>query len=157
MHIGRYQVVAELGRGGMGTVYKALDPENGKMVAIKTLTGAGGTHPHLRLTLVREARLEGQLTHPNIVTVYDIAQHKGWLYIVMEYLEGAPLDRIIRSKVQIPLSDKLNIVVQACAGLGHAHSRGVVHRDIKPANLFVLRNGSLKIVDFGIAKEEKQN
>jgi serine/threonine protein kinase len=152
MQIGKYQVVAELGHGGMGIVYKALDPENGNPVAIKMLTGMGAIHPDARMGLVREARTAGQLTHPNIVRVYDIGQHKGRLYIVMEYLEGCSLDRIIKVQPQISLEHKLGLIISLCNGLDYAHSKGVVHRDIKPANTFVLKGGAPKIVDFGIAK-----
>jgi serine/threonine protein kinase len=151
MQIGNYEVVAEVGHGGMGIVYKAVDLENGNPVAIKMLTGMGAIHPDARMRLVREARTAGQLAHPNIVRTYDIGQHKGWLYIVMEYLEGCSLDRIIKVQAPIPLEYKLHLIISLCNGLSYAHSKGVVHRDIKPANTFVLKSGSAKIVDFGIA------
>ena len=101
--------------------------------------------------LVREARTAGNLRHRNIVRVYDIGQHKGWLYLVMEYLEGEPLDRHTKAGNALPIRDKVGILIQLCSGLAYAHSFGVVHRDIKPANIFVLPDGAVKILDFGLA------
>ena len=152
MNIGPYEIVSEIGRGGMGVVYKAKDPRNGQFVAIKLLTGMGAVNPHRRMGLVREARVTSQLRHPHIVRIHDIGQHKGMLYLVMELLEGRPLDRIVLDRPVVHLRDKLNLMIQLCSGLGYAHAHGVLHRDIKPANIFMLNGGPLKIVDFGLAK-----
>jgi serine/threonine protein kinase len=152
MNIGPYEIVSEIGRGGMGVVYKAKDPRNGKFVAIKLLTGMGAVDPHSRMGLVREARVTSQLRHPQIVRTYDIGQHKGMLYLVMELLEGHSLDRIVKHREVVPVRDKLNLMIQLCSGLGYAHAHGVLHRDIKPANIFIHNSGSLKIVDFGLAR-----
>jgi serine/threonine protein kinase len=164
MQIGKYEIVGTLGRGGMGIVYKARNPEDGSVVAIKMLTGMGAIKPEARMRLVREARTVGQLAHPNIVTVYDIGQHDGWLYIVMEYLEGFSLDQFIARQrfcldrgvtvqPKLSLHAKLRAIVKLCAGLDFAHSKGIVHRDIKPGNIFVrLQDTEIKIVDFGISK-----
>jgi len=152
MNIGPYEIISEIGRGGMGVVYKATDPRTGQFVAVKMITGMFAGNPRSRMGLVREARLASQLQHPHIVTVHEIGQHKGALFIVMEYLEGTSVDRIVKHRSDIPVAVKLNAVIQLCAGLSYAHAQGVVHRDIKPANLFMLTSGSLKIVDFGLAK-----
>ncbi|MGC1620416.1 MAG: serine/threonine-protein kinase [Candidatus Acidiferrum sp.] len=152
MKIGDYEVIKEIGHGGMGVVYKAKDSQNDRLVAIKMLTGAGARDPRERMGLVREARAAGGLKHQNIVTVFDIGQHNGWLYLVMEYLSGGSLDQVLRSSVHLSLVQKLNIMVQVCAGLGYAHARGVIHRDIKPHNIFLPRGLPVKIVDFGLAK-----
>jgi serine/threonine protein kinase len=151
-NIGTYEVLSEIGRGGMGVVYKCKNPRTGELVAIKLLTGARAVKPYGRMGLVREARVTGQLQHPHIVRIHDIGQHEGRLYLVMELVEGCPLDRIIKHRLVVDLRDKLNLMIQLCSGLGYAHAHGVLHRDIKPANILRLNNGQLKIVDFGIAK-----
>jgi serine/threonine protein kinase len=152
MNIGPYEVVAEIGHGGMGVVYKAKEPRTDRLVAIKMLTGINAQTPDGRMGLVREARTAGELLHPNIVAILDIGQHKGWLYIVMEYLEGFSLELILKSPVHIEPARHVNLAIQVCSGLSYAHTRGIIHRDIKPGNIFVLKNGPIKIVDFGLAK-----
>jgi serine/threonine protein kinase len=157
MNIGPYQVVSQLGKGGMGVVYKATDPRSDQTVAIKMITGASALDRRGRIGLVREAHTTSDLHHPNIVRVVDIGQHKGWLYIVMEFLDGRTLDHIVRHRTPLTVPDKLQIILQLCAGLGHAHAKGVVHRDIKPANVFLLHSGAVKVVDFGLAKLAELN
>jgi protein kinase-like protein len=152
MSIGPYEVISELGRGGMGVVYKARDPRNGQFVAVKLLTGMGAVNPRGRMGLVREARITSQLRHPHIVRIHDIGQHKGSLFLVMEYLEGSSVDRIVKLRPAVHLRNRLSVMLQLCSGLGYAHARNVLHRDIKPANMFMLKSGPLKIVDFGLAK-----
>jgi serine/threonine protein kinase len=149
-HIGKYEILAELGRGGMGVVYRAEDKNIGREVAIKTLTDAT---PELRQRFLVEAR-SGVLNHQNIVTVYDFGEQDGNPYIVMEYLHGDSLEKVLRATKPLTLVEKLEIVRQVCQGLGYAHQKGVVHRDIKPANVMVLPDGHIKIVDFGIARLE---
>ncbi len=151
MNIGPYAVISEIGRGGMGVVYKAQNPTDSRTVAIKMISGIQALDETHRMGLVREARTAGNLRHPNIVRVYDIGQHKGWLYLVMEYLEGVPLDRCIKAENSLPICDKVSILIQLCSGLAYAHSFGIVHRDIKPANVFVLADQTIKILDFGLA------
>ena len=146
--IGRYDVVAELGRGGMGIVYRGEDRLIGREVAIKTLTEAT---PELRDRFYVEAR-SGILNHPNIVTVYEFGDHEGIPYIAMEYVSGDSLEKILRSGRKLTLLESLSIIEQLCSGLGYAHQNRVVHRDIKPANLIVQPDGKVKIVDFGIAR-----
>ncbi len=148
-HIGRYKIVDELGRGGFGLVYRAYDPTVGRQVAIKILTQVS------RDVLTRfrnEAQVAGNLRHENIVTVYEYGTHEEAPFIAMEYLEGEDLHHIITSKKPLTLLEKCNIMSQVAEGLDCAHKSGVIHRDIKPANIMVLRDGRVKIMDFGIAR-----
>ena len=150
--IGKYDVVEVLGKGGMGIVYKATDSRIGRMVAIKMMTGGFAENPDLLKRFYREAQSTGMLQHPNIVIVYDLGDQDGNPYLVMEYLEGEPLDKMIAGKRELSMVEKLGFIIQCATGLNYAHQRGIVHRDIKPANLMVLKNGDCKIVDFGIAR-----
>jgi eukaryotic-like serine/threonine-protein kinase len=150
--IGKYEVLDTLGRGGMGVVYRAIDPRIGRLVAIKMITGDYAKDPDYLNRFYREARSTGTLQHANIVTVYDLGDQDGVPYLVMEYLEGEPLDKIIGSRRDLSLPDRLDIIIQACNGLQYAHQHGVVHRDIKPGNIMVLKDGNVKLVDFGIAR-----
>jgi serine/threonine-protein kinase len=152
--IGPYGVVGEVGRGGMGVVYKATDPARDRTVAIKMIQGQAAANSQGRMGLVREARAAGSLRHTNIIEVYDIGQHKGWLYIVMEYLHGAPLHKIISRGNTLQLAQKLRIIIDVCDALDYAHSRGIVHRDVKPGNIFLTRDYVAKVVDFGLAVQD---
>src|SRR5277367_1047204 len=154
--IGKYEIIRELGRGGMGIVYLAEDKRIGRKVAIKTLTEGYTGQPDMLERFYREAQA-GILQHPNIVIVYDLGDEDGVPFIVMEYVTGDPLDKIITSGRALPLIDRLSIIEQVCAALGYAHQRGVVHRDIKPANVIVQPDGHAKIVDFGIARVQSSN
>ncbi len=149
--IGKYEITGVLGRGGMGVVYRAEDKRIGRLVAIKTLTENFSGQPEMLERFYREAQA-GILQHPNIVIVYDLGDEDGVPFIVMEYVSGDPLDKLISSGRQIHIIDKLSIIEQVCLALGYAHQRGVVHRDIKPANVIVQQDGVAKIVDFGIAR-----
>ena len=135
----------------MGIVYRAEDKRIGRQVAIKTLTEGFSGQADMLERFYREAQA-GILQHPNIVVVYDLGDQDGVPFIVMEYVNGDPLDKIISSGKPLPLIDKLSIIEQVCAALGYAHQRGVIHRDIKPANVIVQPDGHAKIVDFGIAR-----
>jgi tetratricopeptide (TPR) repeat protein len=146
--IGKYEILAELGHGGMGVVYKALDRQLDRLVAIKMIIGAT---PELLKRFNVEARSTASLQHPNIVTIHDFGEQAGSPYLVMEFLEGMSLDTLIKSGKPLSLVTKLNICVEICNGLHYAHERGIIHRDVKPANVMVL-DGSVKIVDFGIAR-----
>lgn len=146
--IGKYRVTGELGRGGMGVVYKGEDRQIGRQVAIKTLTDVT---PELRERFYIEAR-SGILSHQNIVTVYEVGEHEGRPFIAMELVEGESLEKVLRERKRLPPPEALSIVEQICAGLGHAHRHGVVHRDVKPANVLVRPDGRVTIVDFGIAR-----
>jgi tRNA A-37 threonylcarbamoyl transferase component Bud32 len=147
--IGKYEVVDLIGRGGMGVVYKARDPQLDRLVAIKMIIGA---NPALLKRFDVEARSTAGLQHQNIVTIYDFGNQDGNPYLVMEYLEGSSLESAISSGRTISLANKLRICINICNGLAYAHERGIIHRDIKPANVMLLNDDSVKIVDFGIAR-----
>jgi len=158
LQIGSYTVASVLGKGGMGTVFKAFSP-HGQPVAIKMIGGLlakpnAKAKEANRIALVREARLAAELRHPNIVKIYDIGLEKGHLYVVMEYLQGAPLDRHIRNHA-INVSEALRIGAELCDALSYANSRGIIHRDVKPQNVFIMKNGSVKLLDFGLARPSK--
>ena len=149
--IGRYEILAELGHGGFGRVFRGLDPTVGRQVAVKTLIADGDAGMLTRFR--NEAAASGRLRHPNIVTIYDFGEHEGVPYIVMELLEGRDLQHAIEEPARMPLSllQKIQIMTQIASGLGHAHASGIIHRDVKPANVMLLNDGSVKIMDFGIA------
>ena len=150
--IGKYEVIDVIGKGGMGIVYRAKDPFLDRLVAIKIMTINSAEYPDLLDRFFREAKATASFQHPNIVTVYELGEHEGSPYLAMQYLEGASLEAIIRSHQNLTLLQKLDIIIQACHGLAYAHQLKVVHRDIKPGNIMVLKDGSVKIVDFGIAR-----
>lgn len=150
--IGKYDILETIGRGGMGVVHKATDPVLGRLVAIKMMTDAFSDDPELLKRFYREAQSTARLTHPNIVTVYDMGDEEGIPYLVMQYLEGESLHAIIKSRRNMSLLTKANYLLQICHGLQYAHEHRITHRDIKPANIMVLPDGTVKIVDFGIAR-----
>jgi serine/threonine protein kinase len=154
--VGRYQIVSELGRGAMGIVYKALDPAIGRTVAIKSIRLQDLTdeteRSRLRERLFREAQSAGILSHPNIVTIYDIAEEDGMAYIFMEFVNGPPLERMLKVEQTPDKETLLSIFRQTAAALDYAHKKGIVHRDIKPANIMIHEDGTAKITDFGVAK-----
>jgi len=153
--IGKYEVIDLLGRGGMGLVYRAFDRQLNREVAIKTVTEGFTGDQEMMKRFYQEAAKTGALKHPNIVTVYDLGEQDGFPYIVMEYLSGDPLDRLIQSGKSQPLALKLRIIEQVCNALGYAHRSDVIHRDVKPANVIVQSDGVVKLLDFGIARQEK--
>lgn len=154
--IGRYQIQGELGRGAMGVVYKARDPKIGRDVAIKTIRIAEKADPSeqqkLRERLFREAQSAGILSHPGIVTIYDISEENGMAYIAMEFVEGMTLESLIQQGQAGGLQFLSDLVEQAAGALDYAHGKGIIHRDIKPANIIVRPDGQIKITDFGIAR-----
>jgi hypothetical protein len=150
--IGRYLVKGRIGKGGMGMVYRGLDEALEREVAVKTLVAEGGFDADSRRRFAVEAKAAARLSHPNIVTVHELGEDRGILFIAMEMLPGADLESLLRSGEALPLAEKLDIVAQVCRGLAYAHERGVVHRDIKPSNVRLLDDGTAKIMDFGIAK-----
>ncbi len=154
---GRYEILAELGRGGFGQVYRAIDPTLDSMVAIKTLSVDNDAAVLARFR--NEAAASRRLRHPNIVTIYDFGEQDGMPFIVMELLEGQDLQRVIESRKPLPLWHKIQIMIQVASGLADAHAHGIVHRDVKPANIMLLPDGNVKIMDFGIAlvSQETQN
>jgi eukaryotic-like serine/threonine-protein kinase len=150
--LGKYEIVSELGRGGMGVVYKARDPLIKRLVALKTITSSFTGNTNLLERFYQEARSAGALQHPNIVTIYELGDENGTPFIAMEYLQGETLEALIARRVAIPLAVKLGYFVQVSEGLQYAHEHGVIHRDIKPGNIMVTAEGAAKIVDFGIAR-----
>jgi len=147
--IGRYKNLQRIGRGGMGTVYRALDPAIGRTVAIKVLLV---DDPQFRARFQQEVRAAGTLTHQHIVSIYDYGESEGRPYIVMEYVDGRSLADVLHDRFPLTLAHRLRLVQQLCAALEYAHAHGVVHRDIKPANVMLDQHGDLKVVDFGISK-----
>ena len=150
--IGKYRILERIGRGGMGSVYKAHDPVLDRMVALKVVSAETDHTDELRARFFREAQACAKLSHPNIVTIHDLGEADGNLFIVMELLEGDELRQVIAKRSIANLEDKFPLMIQICDGLEFAHDKGIVHRDVKPANIFVLRNGQVKILDFGIAQ-----
>jgi eukaryotic-like serine/threonine-protein kinase len=160
-NMGRYQIVGELGKGAMGTVYKGLDPAINRYVALKTIRLDFVNDPdeleELKERLYREAQAAGKLSHPNIVTIYDVGNEGTLQYIAMEYLEGQTLEDMIRKKVQFNYKIVAQIITQICSALEYAHSQGIIHRDIKPANIMVLNDYKIRVMDFGIARVDSSS
>jgi eukaryotic-like serine/threonine-protein kinase len=149
---GRYRVADVLGRGGMAVVYLARDDELERPVAIKVLAGHLADDPAFRDRFVREARLAAALSHPNVVQIYDAGEDDGTPYIVMEYVDGRSLADELEQERRLDAGRVVDLGVQVCAGLEHAHAAGLVHRDVKPGNLLLGEGGTVKIADFGIAR-----
>ncbi len=152
LQFGKYEILGELGRGGMGAVYKGRDTIIGRDVAIKIIHEQAINTPGIKKRFYREAQSAGRLSHQNITIVYDVREEDGKPFIVMEYLEGRDLSEILKAGTSLSNQDKLSIAMQICRGLQYAHEQGVIHRDIKPANVRVLPSGRIKIMDFGIAR-----
>lgn len=150
--VGPYKIVREIGRGGMGVVYLAEDPRQGRRAAIKLLAPHLSTDPQARRRLLAEARAASRLDHPNICEILEVSEtDDGLLYLAMPFYEGETVAQRMTDG-PLPLEQALRIAMQAAAGLGRAHAAGVVHRDIKPSNLMLAEDGSVKILDFGVAK-----
>ena len=148
--IGRFSIADVLGRGGMGEVYKAFDPTLQRTVAVKTVR-PDIDRPEYLERMMREAQACARLSHPNIVTVYEAGQVDGLVYIVMEYLQGKNLADVLDAKT-LSFEDKLRVVIKVLEALHHAHGLDVVHRDIKPSNIHIGVDGSIKLMDFGLAR-----
>ncbi len=151
---GRYRFDDEIGRGGMGVVYRAFDIRLERIVALKTVRFADKSPEQMdRLVqrFIRECKVVASLNHPNLVTVFDAGESEGILYLVMEFVKGKTLQQIIREKKSMPLDEAASCIAQVCDGLEFAHRAGIVHRDIKPANIMILDNGLAKVMDFGLA------
>ena len=150
--IGRYEVIERVGRGGMGVLYRGRDPVLDREVAIKVMAGDFSTDESARSRFFREARASARLQHRNIVTIFEFAEDTGTPYIAMEFLRGQSLSQRLQSQPPLTLVQKLDIVTQLLTGLHYAHEQGIVHRDVKPANVWLLDDGTVKLLDFGIAK-----
>jgi len=155
-NLGRYQITGSLGKGAMGHVYKGIDPAINRPVALKTIRLDFVNDPEemaeLKERLFREAQAAGKLSHPNIVTIYDVGSEGHLQYIAMEYLEGQTLEEMIKRKVKFNYRIISQMIVQICSALEYAHEQGIVHRDIKPANIMVLKDYRVKLMDYGIAR-----
>jgi len=155
---GRYKIIQLLGKGGMGTVYKGVDPMLDRPVALKTIrldfALSSSEISELRARLIQEAKAAGKLSHPNIVTIYDVGEEGGLHYIAMEYLSGYALEDFIKKKGELNYRIVAKIIMQICDALSYAHHHGIVHRDIKPANIMLLEDFHVKVMDFGIARLE---
>ena len=149
---GRYVVERPLGHGGMASVHLARDEQLRRSVAVKRLSESLGGDEVFRERFLREARLAAGLSHPNIVAVFDVGEDDGVPYIVMEYVPGRTLAELMEGSGPLDPDRAVDLVLQACAGLEHAHAAGLVHRDVKPQNLLVRDDDAVKIVDFGIAR-----
>lgn len=153
-HLGRYEIIGELGQGAMGVVYKAKDPLIDRVVAIKTinLNQALEEREEYEQRFYQEARAAGRLSHHNIVTIYDVGESGDVAYIAMEFLEGRELRDVLNERSILPVAQVLDIVAQVAQGLAYAHEHGIVHRDVKPSNIMIQKDGHVKITDFGIAR-----
>ena len=153
-HLGRYEIIGELGHGAMGVVYKAKDPLIDRILAIKTisLSLAMDEQDEYEARFYQEAKAAGRLSHPNIVTVFDVGKSGDIAYIAMEFLQGRELRDILSEEKRLPVSQVISIARQVAHGLSYAHEHGIVHRDVKPSNIMLIRDGLVKITDFGIAR-----
>src|SRR5688572_8982010 len=151
--IGKYDILRPLGKGAMGMVYLAHDTVLERDVALKVMVSQIADDPGTTERFTREAKAVAKMTHPNVVTVFDLGSHTdGSPFIAMELLKGQDLQRALRTPPAPTLERKLSVLVQVLAGLDHAHHAGIIHRDIKPANVFLCADGTVKIMDFGVAR-----
>lgn len=151
-HLGKYEIREQIGRGGMGAVYRAYDPVMEREVAIKVILDIALDVPEIKERFYREARTAGKLTHENITIIHDVGEEKGRPYIVMEYLPGSDLRTLLERHTAMTMRQRVSIAVQICRGLAYSHGKEIIHRDVKPANIRILENGRVKIMDFGIAR-----
>ena len=154
--VGRYEILEELGQGAMGIVYKARDPKINRLLAIKTIRFSDEFEAEkirdIKERFMREAEIAGKLAHPAIVAVYDVGEDYELTYMAMEFLEGESLLKYCRKGSLLPLRRALYVVSETALALDYAHKQGVIHRDVKPANIMLLKDGQIKVTDFGIAK-----
>ena len=151
--LGAYQILAPIGAGGMGEVYRATDTRLGREVAVKVVSGHLMNDPNALARFEREARTVAALSHPNIVALYDVGRENGVVFAVMELLQGESLERYLSTQ-SLSWRRALDIAVSVADGLASAHAKGLVHRDLKPANIFITDDGLVKLLDFGLAKED---
>ncbi len=152
--IDHYRVLELLGRGNMGVVYKALDVNLDRQVAIKVMSAEARDDPDFVERFRQEARMQGALNHPNVAMLFDYFVHDGAPVVVMEFIDGESMEQMIRRRGAIPVRECIPLFKQALGGVAAAHRAGIVHRDLKPSNLMVTRDGTVKVMDFGIAKRQ---
>jgi serine/threonine-protein kinase len=150
--LGKYEVLEQLGSGAMGIVYRARDTVLDREVALKVMRAESQAFPEMSERFNREARACAKLHHPNIVTIYDFGEADSSSYIVMELLQGTDWRTAMKSNAPVPVTLKMELIVQVCEGLAHAHQTGIVHRDLKPSNFFIDLQKQAKILDFGLVK-----
>ena len=148
----RYEVVAQLGTGGTSAVYKVWDRLPKEMIALKIIDAAAAENPKMLDYFKRELSVARKLAHRNVVRIHDLGEHRGQLYISMEYIEGRTLAALLTQRKRLNATQFLVIFDQLCDGLAYVHSRGVIHRDIKPQNIMADKDGTLKLMDFGLAR-----
>jgi serine/threonine protein kinase len=144
VQLSHYRVEGEIGRGGMGVVYRAVDTRLGRPVALKMLLAEATADAARRARFIQEARSASALNHPHIITIYDVGEHEGATFIAMELLDGTPLDQILRGGA-LPIGDALKYALHIASALSAAHDSGIVHRDVKPANIVITRDGRAKV------------
>jgi serine/threonine protein kinase len=149
---GRYRLISQQGAGGMAVIYKAVDQMLGRTVAVKILRPSLTNDPSFLVRFRNEARSVANLNHPNIVTVYDVGNFEQTQYIVMEFVDGQDLKKIIKTEGHLSVDRMLKLAIQICAGIGFAHRAGLVHADVKPQNILVTKGDVVKVTDFGIAQ-----
>src|SRR5579864_6462996 len=144
--LGKYEVLGELSKGSMGVIYRGRDPILDREVALKTIAGAGGIDPEWKERFYREARAGARLHHPNVITVYELGEQEGLVFIALELLSGCDLRQFISERRGLAAARKVKVMAAVCDGLHHAHVNGIVHRDIKPSNVFLTDSGVPKIL-----------
>jgi tRNA A-37 threonylcarbamoyl transferase component Bud32 len=154
--LGRYEILGQLGRGAMGIVYKGRDPKLNRMTAIKTIRFSDefdeSQVDNIKEHFYREAEVVARLSHTNIVTIYDVGEDLDLSYLAMEYLEGVTLEKFTNKENLLSIKKCIAVIAQVCDALAYAHQHDIIHRDIKPANIMMLKDGSVKVTDFGIAR-----
>ena len=149
--LGRYEILGVLGRGSMGVVYKGVDRQIDKLVAIKTMNPKVLKQKDMQERFYREGTILGQLNHKNIISVHNVGVDGDVCYIAMEFLEGTSLDRLLQQRARLSTQRSLEIIMQVCDGVNAAHRQSVIHRDLKPANIFLIEEDYVKVLDFGVA------
>src|SRR5208282_2426826 len=152
--IDHYRILALLGRGAMGVVYKALDLNLDRQVAIKVMSAEARNDPAFVERFRQEARMQGALNHPNVALLFDYFVHDGAPVAVMEFIDGESLEQLIRRRGPVPAHEAISIFKQALRGVAAAHRAGIIHRDLKTANLMITKDAIVKVMDFGIAKRQ---
>src|SRR6185437_14008742 len=154
---GRFEIKEMLGIGGMGAVYKAYDRDIDRVIALKCIRPELAKDPEITQRFTQELLLARQITHKNVIRIFDVRDSGGLKFITMEYVEGRDLGSVVEAKGKLPIAESVAMVMQICSGLACAHAEGVVHRDLKPSNIMVEPNGRVVVMDFGLARAEDQD